>query len=241
MRVGLLFVVWVVAFSASAQNAEQSYLYKVTTVRAAPGELLTLIDLYREQMESIAARGDLAPFWMRHSQGDQWDLLLLFPMESYEAYYSPGRIAAREANASDFQSRFNELVAFQEDLIEYGPPLEDVHDAFDGAGFFHVEMFEALPGKHDELYEQRRMENEYLRLIDRPQNLIFVKSQGASVDVFTLGFYRDIKHFAESAEIPLDEEDTAAKAAGFESVYAISPYLRSLIREHHDTLAVAIR
>ncbi|MFQ5571000.1 MAG: hypothetical protein ACE5G0_15075, partial [Rhodothermales bacterium] len=59
--------------------------------------------------------------------------------------------------------------------------------------------------------------------------------------VFTLGFYRDIKHFAESADIPLEQEEAAARAAGFDSVYAISPYLRSLIQRHHDTLAVAVR
>ena len=226
---------------ASAQTDELPYLYKVTTVRAAPSELLDLINLYKEQMEFYVANGDHAPFWMRHSQGDQWDIMLLFPMDSYEAYYHPDRIESREGIGGDVQNQLNKLIAFQEDLFTYGPPLEVVQEAFDGAGFFHVEMFEALPGMHEELYEQRIMENEYLRHLRRPQNLIFVKSQGASVDVFTLGFYRDIKHFAASADIPLDEEDAAAKAAGFDSVYSIGPYLRSLIREHHDTLAVAIR
>ncbi len=228
-------------WSASAQTLELPYLYKVTTVRAAPGELLNLIDLYKRQMEVIADSERHRPFWMRHSQGDHWDLMLLFPMESYEAFHSPDRTDARVVQRDDFQHQFNDIVAFQEDLFAYGPPLEVVQEAFDEAGLFHVEMFEALPGRHDELYEQRKMENVYLQHINRPQNLIFVKSDGASVDVFTLGFYRDIKHFAESADIPLDEEDAAAKAAGFESVYTISPYLRSLIREHHDTIAVAIR
>lgn len=224
-----------------AQTEELPYLYKATTVRAAPGELLNLIDLYKGQMEAYVVHGDHPPFWMRHSQGDQWDLLLLFPMESYGAYYHPDRINAREENSGNFQGQLNELIAFQEDLFAYGPPLEVVQDAFDGAGFYHVEMFEVLPGMHDELYEQRMMENEYLRHINRPQNLIFVKSEGASVDVITIGFYSGIKHFAESADIPLEEEDAAAKAAGFEGVYTISPYLRTLIREHHDTLAVAVR
>lgn len=85
------------------------------------------------------------------------------------------------------------------------------------------------------------MENTYLAELNRPQNLILLRNQGATRDVFTVGFYRDIKHFAESADIPLAEEDRAAKAADFESVYSISPYLRSLIQYHHDTLAVAIR
>ena len=46
---------------------------------------------------------------------------------------------------------------------------------------------------------------------------------------------------AESADIPLEDEERAAKAAGFEGVSAISPYLRSLILQHHDTLAGAVR
>jgi hypothetical protein len=36
-------------------------------------------------------------------------------------------------------------------------------------------------------------------------------------------------------------EDAAAKKAGFESVNTIGSYLRSLLLEHHDTLAGAIR
>ena len=102
-------------------------------------------------------------------------------------------------------------------------------------------MFQTLPGMHAKLYEQRVMENTYYDVLGRPGNLIFVRDQGAAWDVFTIGFYRDLKHFAESADIPLEEEDRAAKTAGFESVSAISPYLRSLILQHHDTLARAIR
>lgn len=45
--------------------------------------------------------------------------------------------------------------------------------------------------------------------------------------------WHDIKHFAESTDIPLEAEDAAAKAAGFESVYTISPYLRLLIQMHY--------
>lgn len=243
----LFFVVLALTVGTSAVRAQtdtEPSLYRVTLVRAAPGHLIDLIDLYKAQMPVYEASGDEPPFWMRHSQGDQWDLLLLLPMDSYEAYYHADRIAARAAQApswAEFEEQFHTLVAWQEDLFVYGPDLDTVRASFDGAGFFHVEMFEALPGRHADLLEQRRMENTYLRGIDRPENLIFVKSQGSSVDAFTLGFYRDLKHFAESADIPLEDEDRAAKAAGFESVYTISPYLRSLIREHHDTLAVAIR
>ena len=70
--------------------------------------------------------------------------------------------------------------------------------------------------------------------------MIFVRDQGASWDLFTVGFYRDLKHYAESADIPEVSQEAAAKAAGFESVRGIGPFLRTLIVSHHDTLAVAI-
>ena len=97
-------------------------------------------------------------------------------------------------------------------------------------------MFVALPGKQNELLAQREMENVYLQEIGRGKNLIFTVDQGGHWDSFTLGGYRDIKHFAESADIPLEVEEKAAIKAGFKGANHISPYLRSLIDMHHDTL-----
>ena len=221
-----------------------TYLYKVTTYRATPGRMLELIELLKAQRTALPTQGDAAPILMRHTQGDQWDVLVMYPLESYAAYYAPDRMARRaeaaEANAA-VEAQFKELVAWREDLYAFGPDLAAVQQRLDGTGFFHVEMFKALPGKHDELFRQREMENAYLAGIDRPLNHIFVRDQGAAFDAFTIGYYRDLKHFAESVDIPIEAEDRAAKAAGFESVYAISPYLRSLIAYHHDTLAVVIQ
>ena len=53
--------------------------------------------------------------------------------------------------------------------------------------------------------------------------------QGAAWDLFTIGFYRDIKHYAESADISEAAQEAAARAAGFESAKQIGPYLRALI------------
>ena len=185
---------------------------------------------------------------MRHSQGDHWDLLLLHPVGSYSEYYASARVEDREEAGKNagmdtraFEQQFNDMVAWDEEVFATGPVLEVVQEAFQGAGFFHVEMFQALPGKHAELYKQRQMENVYLEHLGRPQNLIFARDQGAAADVYTLGFYRDIKHFAESADIPEEKEENAARIAGFDGVKHISPYLRSLISRHNDTLAVAVR
>lgn len=85
------------------------------------------------------------------------------------------------------------------------------------------------------------MENAYQKALNRPQNFIFVRDQGAAWDVFTLGCYRDLKHYAESADIAEKDQEAAAKAAGFEAANRIGPYLRTLIAQHHDTLAVSVK
>ncbi|MFQ5633398.1 MAG: hypothetical protein ACE5I1_31920, partial [bacterium] len=215
---------------------------------AAPGKLLELIDVWKARIQVYDAAGLERPFWMRHSQGDHWDLLLLFPIESYGAFFSAER-KAKLVNATEnasmpenkFRQKIKELVAWHEDVFVQGAPLADVKKAFGGMAYFHVEMFIALPGKHAELVREREMENAYLEHIGRPQNLIFEHDMGAAWDVFTIGCYRDLKHFAESADIPADKEDEAARKAGFDGANKIGAYLRTLISRHNDTLAGANR
>ncbi len=228
----------------SLAAAEEPCLYRATLVQAAPGKLLDLIDLYKANLPSLAQGGDEAPVWMRHSQGDRWDLLLLFPMGSWAEYDRPERLARRKKTSlySDaVQARLRADVARQEDVFVEGPPLAQVRAAADKAGFFHVEMFEALPGRLADLRREREMEDAYSQRLKRPQNLIFVRAAGAAWDLFTVGCYRDLKHYAESADIPQADQDAAARAAGFASAADIGPYLRTLIALHHDTLATAVR
>lgn len=220
------------------------YLYRTTLIQAAPGRLLDLVDLYKAGWPGLKDSGDEPPFAMRHSQGDRWDLLLLFPMGSWGEYYAPDRIRRREraqSGSAAIVARLAEDVAWTEDVFVYGPPLETVRGRLGGAGFFHVEMFEALPGKLAGLYRQREMENAYLEALELPTNLIFVRDAGAAWDLFTIGAYRDLKHYAANADAPEAKQEEAARAAGFDGVKAIGPYLRTLISLHHDTLAVAIR
>lgn len=226
---------------------QAQYLYRTMTVRAAPGEMLNVIEMYKKLEAFYRDAGDEVPFWMRHSQGDQWDILFLYPMGSFAEYYSPERLEGRRRAArrhgvdgDALRREFYSRVGWHEEIYVSGPPLETVRAAFQGAGFFHVEMFRALPGKYEELVEQRKMENRYLAAIDRPENLIFTHEQGAAVDVYTLGCYRDLLHYAESERIPAERKEAAAKAAGFKSAADIGPYLRTLIAGHHDTLAVRI-
>lgn len=236
----LLLLVSLALITSSAAAAETTYLYQAKLVQAAPGKLLDVIDLYKTSLAGYKDTGDDAPLWMRHSQGDHWDLLILFPLKSYSDYYRAERVAKRNSQA-DILARLNESIAWQEDVFVYGPPLDELKKTFATNTFFHVEMFHSLAGKRSELFKEREMENAYLRVLKRPENVIFVRDQGAAWDLFTIGAYRDLKHFAESAGIPETEQEAAAKAAGFPAANRIGPYLRTLISSHHDTLAVSIK
>ncbi len=242
MRKRFFFLLMILAmFAVSTDAATLTYLYKTKLVQAAPGKLLDVIELYKSSLAQYRNAGDEQPLMMRHSQGDHWDLLLLIPMKSYADYYSPDRVSKRNQILKDDQDKLDALTAWQEDVFVYGPPLADLQKAFASSTFFHVEMFDALAGKQSELFKEREMENAYLKALKRPENLIFVRDQGASWDLFTIGTYRDLKHFAESAGIPEADQEAAAKAAGFEAANRIGPYLRTLIGSHHDTLAVSVK
>ena len=119
--------------------------------------------------------------------------------------------------------------------------MDDLRKAFAAGGLFHVEMFESLPGKRADLYHEREMENTYSRALGQPDNFIFVRDQGAAWDIYSIGVFRDIKHFASGADATPEAQAAAAKAAGFTSPSDIGPYLRTLIQLHRDTLAVAIK
>lgn len=240
MRVLLVLIISVL-LAPTTRAAEPTYLYKTNLVQAAPGKLLEVIDLLKASQAGFKDAGDEQPLLMRHSQGDHWDLLVLIPMKSYAEYYSAERIAKRTQALRDIQARLDPLITWQEDVFAYGPPLADLHKAWDSSAFFHVEMFDSLAGMQSELFKEREMENAYLRALKRPENFIFVRDQGAPWDMFTIGAYRDLKHYAESAGISESDQDAAAKTAGFEGANRIGPYLRTLIRSHHDTLAVGVK
>ncbi len=228
------------SFCALAFAGENTYLYKVSLVQAAPGKLPELIDAYKVAFGDLQKAGDETPLWMRHSHGDHWDLMILYPMGNYAEYYKAERIAKRD-KIDVRVALMPQLIAWQEDLFAYGPPVAELRKAFADGGFFHVEMFVSLPGKFADLYKEREMENAYSKALKEPENFIFVRDQGAAWDIFTIGVFRDLKHYAESADVPAKDQEAAAKAAGFEAPSQIGPYLRRFIREHHDTLAVAVK
>lgn len=217
MKKLLIFLILVCSLVAGSAPGETNY--RVTLAQAAPGQLAALLDEARRYRESHPA------VLMRHSQGDFWDLMILepagdeplngprfHPLESYRTSF----LASSESNWSDVEARNG------------------------GAGLYHIEMFHAAAGQFDALLEQRKMENEYLTTTARAGNLLFVTTFGSDVDAFTIGFYRDIAHFAESPDLPAEVFEKAATDAGFASRDDIGLHLRRTISRHQDTLATAV-
>jgi hypothetical protein len=181
-------------------------------------------------------------------EGDQWDLMLLYPMGSYPEYYAKERVSRRDKAASasplsetEFARKLGECTAWHEDVFVAGPPLETAKREFNGAAFYHLEIFVALPGKLDDLHREREMENAYQVGIGRPATMTFVRDQGAAWDMFSLGCYRDLKQWASTGDIPKETKEEAARRAGFPGADAIGPTMRTLIAMHRDTIGGAIK
>lgn len=240
----LVFALLVFASPASAQ---QPGVYRTVTVQAAPGQLLELMELYREERTFLAAQGEEAPLWMRHSQGDLWDLFLLYPLESVSAYFSAQRAQRLDRartpsgrTGAELRREIERLSAWREEVFVNGPAVAEVKDAWSGSGFFHVEMFEGLAGRRADLLREREMENDYLIRMGRKPNHIFTRIAGSATDSYTIGYYVDLKAYANPPARTPAQQEAAAVAAGFRGADTIGSELRALILRHHDTLAVRI-
>lgn len=230
---------------AGAEALEGDYLYKVTTIRAATGALADLLD-WEAELKASEYYDDAVqerPLLMRHSQGDQWDLLVIVPMQSWTDYHSKAATQKRRnasAKHAELISAGQRLFAFYEDHFAYGPPWTALKAEYAANNFYHIEMFEAAPGKANALLEQRRMENIYLESTGQTPNMIFRRAAGSDVDIFTIGFHPSFESFAAPADVTVEEKELAARAAGFKGLSDLSFYLRSLISGHHDTFATKV-
>ncbi len=215
-RLKISLIVLLSSFLGSLSIAAD--LYKVTLLRAAPGTFESLIKEVKSQKKT--QKGEL--IIMRHSQGDQWDLMLLQPA---------GELATVETDyrqLADYQHSF---------LAKSDSPWSSLKKRTAVSGLFHIEMFKAMHSKAAALLEERRMENAYLAATQQVTNAIFETTFGSDVDSFTIGFHKDLASFASSPDLPSEVFEQAAKDAGFKNRADLSFYLRSLILSHHDTLA----
>lgn len=223
-------------------------VYEAVMMRAAPGRLLDLVDLVKSLLPVYRAAGAAMPVLMRHAQGDQWDLLLLVPIGSIAEHFGAERQiqwrAAAERTGFDdeaFDRKLDDWVSWREELYVTGPPVAAFEGAAAAAGYFHLEIFRALAGMRDSLMREREMENDFLIRTNKPVNFIFKKVTGSAWDAFTIGFYRDLQHYAEPSKVSAEDEDRAAQAAGFQSRNHIGAYLRRFLQGHHDTLGSVVR
>ncbi len=214
LSISLLFACGV---SFAAEN-----LYKVTLLRASPGNLPILIEQLKQENQGLNNERVI----MRHSQGDHWDLMLLAPTTK-----------ARAISKTDY----NALVHFQHDFIaSSGASWDSIKAKAEVSGLFHIEMFHAAQGRFEQLLQQRNMENQYLLATKRQANDIFITEFGSDVDCFTLGFYKDMQQFAASPDLDESVFEQAALAAGFKSRSDIGFLLREFIISHQDTLATRV-
>jgi len=232
------------AFSLAVSAPADSTLYNTVLVQAAPGRLLETLEYVRSTLPAYDASGEPRPVLMRHSQGDHWDLMLLVPMgRSMGDYFAPARTAARERAGlgAAYEARLRELAQWREETVVTGAPLESVRALAAANGFVHIEMFVAMGGKQAALHKEREMENAMLAATGQPVNLIFDRAFGGPWDSFTVGFFRDLKHYAEGSKGSSADDEAAARKAGFASRAEVAQALRELINSHHDTLAGIVK
>ncbi len=219
--------------------AVETGLYRVTTLRAAPGLWVDLKALIEGQGEagSTSADGRRVPYRMRHSQGAQWDFMLLQPVTSWEEYFGT-EIQALE---TEFRSQVAELADFEEDWFVSGPSHDAIRRAYPDAGMFLIEMFRARAGMKDELFDSRVRENAVLAAIEIPANFVFTGQFGADWDVMTIGFYGSFAAYgAAGVGVPDDQREAAARANGYDGMGDLAPQLRTFLTQHSDTLASAM-
>lgn len=115
--------------------------YKVTLLRANPGDLLELIEELKSDREAHAKIGIDKPYLLRHSQGDHWDLMMIYPIEDLGTYFSAEKSKLRSNSKTlekSYGDTFHELVSFQEESIVAGPEKEQFIAWFEEFNMFHV-------------------------------------------------------------------------------------------------------
>jgi hypothetical protein len=224
MKKIILYLVVILMGSQSAIAEE----YWVNQYRAAPGKLPALLELFAGTNWQTLDHGK--PILMRHSQGNQWDIMIL----STPCVSSKCLRAMRE-----FGLQVNALVDFEVAFMaSSNTKWPTVAAKAKNAGLFHIEMFNAAAGKHEALMRQRQMENSYLAATGQKENVVFKVQFGSDTDVFTIGFHDSLASFAAQGPPSSEAAEKAAVTAGFKNRADISFLLRELIVAHYDTLAV---
>ena len=137
--------------------AQDEQVYHVTLLRAKPGGLLELIDALKTRAKDNTVDSRDNTLVMRHSQGDHWDLMIVYPLRGYYEYFSGLERKTRGVPImvnEVYGHELNDLLSFREEGFFIGPDLEDFSQLFETYKLFHIEIFTALAGKQKELIKE---------------------------------------------------------------------------------------
>ena len=225
---------------ATAQAHDETGLYRVTMLRAAPGQWYELKAVLEGQGEAGKpdAEGRVVPYRIRHSQGDQWDFMLIQPLSGWDRYFSRENMRLEAA----FREAIGKHADYELDWFVSGPSHADASALFAGAGLFHLEIYQARAGMKGALADSRIRENAIFADLGTSQNSIWLGQFGADHDVMTIGFYKDWAAYVEHNATGSDEEwETLSRAHGYGGAGDLSPQLRSFLTGHADTFAVPMK
>lgn len=225
---------------AAAHAEEETGLYRVTMLRAAPGEWYDLKAAIEGQGEAGVpdAEGRLVPYRIRHSQGDQWDFMLIQPVESWERYFSQANLLLE----TEFRRAIEKHADFELDWFVSGPSHSDASALFARAGLYHLEIYQARAGMKGALADSRARENAIFADLGALQNTIWQGQFGADHDVMTIGFHKSWASYAEHNATGSDADwDRLSREHGYEGGGDLAPQLRSFLTGHADTFAVPMK
>ena len=97
--------------AATPDTQEGHYLYRIDLLRATPGKLEQLIN----EVKTFQKDANQWPYILRHSQGDQWDLMLLWPLESYKNLHAEGLYA----KLSNLSRSIDGMLSFQQNTYTH--------------------------------------------------------------------------------------------------------------------------
>lgn len=238
-RILIVAIALFLAPLAPAQAEGGSGLYRITMLRAAPGQWYELKAAIEAQGEAgaISEDGRRIPWRMRHSQGDQWDFMLVQPVSGWSEYFAP----PSQLIEKPVRKAMEQHADYMLDWFVSGPTHDDARALFTGAGLYHLEIYQARAGMADALTDSRVRENAIFADLGALQNTIWLRQFGADQDVMTIGFHKDWASYAAHNNAGSDEQwDTLSRRHGYAGAGDLSPQLRSFLTGHHDSFAVPL-
>ncbi len=235
--IGVLFLL--LASGAVLAQQPPRELYRVHFFKAAPGKLPDLLDAYRNYPAPDASTP--RPLVFRHSEGADWDLMVIYPLGAQAAMNAnPAPLSAEQKS---FRDRVMADYAWHTDTYASGPPLAEVQKALSAprdysqsgdssSAVYEVEQFVALPGQHDVLGQFLGRD---AAASGAAATLRFEHVMGDAWDFLLILRYNSWQDLAgvQSGSAA----DALARTQGFANAESVGLELRQHISSHQDTVA----